>query len=95
MQLQKLVRPLRTLQCNTPSPQSVESIYSYDNNGEPTILQVIVFFYILWYNEKITFFHKHSKMELTLIGFAMVQSLEFKSITEKKRIILYKNIIGF
>lgn len=37
MQLQKLVRPLRTLQY-TLSPQSVESIYNYNNNGEPTIL---------------------------------------------------------
>jgi len=35
MQLQKLVRPLRTLQYNMLSPQSVESIYSYGNNGEP------------------------------------------------------------
>lgn len=40
MQLQKLVRPLRTLQYNTliVSPQSVESIYSYGNNSEPMIL---------------------------------------------------------
>lgn len=41
MQLQKLVRPLRTLQYNTLSPQSVESIYSY---GEPMILLITVFY---------------------------------------------------
>lgn len=44
MQLQKLVRPLRTLQYNTLNPQSVESIYSYGNNSEPMILYIIVFY---------------------------------------------------
>lgn len=38
MQLQKLVRPLRMLQYNTLSPQSIESIYSCGDNGEPMIL---------------------------------------------------------
>lgn len=46
IQLQKLVRPLRTLQYITVSPQSVEysnlHIYYCGNNSEPMTLRIIV-----------------------------------------------------
>lgn len=67
MQLQKLVRPLRTLQYNTLSPQSVESIYNYGNNGEPSSPHD---FKDLLYTadvQKNLFFYKRNKIDSILI----------------------------
>lgn len=88
MQLQKLVRPLRMLQYNTLSPQSIESIYSCGDNGEPMILTDYRFLNTADWEELFSFTNA-VKWIWFWQDFAMVQSLEFNT---RKRIVSCKNI---